>query len=156
MKGARRWLAALALAPLLGGCVGGVLEGQGPVTLAAVDPSLLETAQLLVFSFSTTQPCEELVDLAPAEIGAALADENAPLQPLENRQGTSHVFGDVPAGVPLAFFVLASAATRGELGQRIDFADLGGTVFAMACRDFEAAGGTRNDLPLTLFPVGLR
>lgn len=156
MSGPGRLAWTLALAALLGGCQGGVLVGDGPMTLAAVDPDLLETARLLVFSFSTTQPCAELVDRSPTAIGEALAGEDAPLQPVENSGEVSHVFGDVPPGTPVAFLVLASAANRDELGQRIDFMDLSGTVFGVACRDYQPAGGTRNDLPMTLFPVGLR
>lgn len=146
----------LALMSVLGGCRGAVLGGDGPMTLAAIDPELLETARLLVFSFSTTTGCADLVDMAPSEIGEALAGEEAPLQPVENAGEVSHVFGDVPPGQPVAFLVLASAAERDDLGQRIDFADLSGTVIAMACRDYQAEGGTRYDLPMTLFPVGLR
>ena len=141
---------------LLGSCRGAVQSGDGPLTLAAVDPDLLETARLLVFSFSTTMTCGVLVDRSPSGIGDVLADEDVPLQPVENDGDVSHVFGDVPANTPVAFLVLASSVDRSELGQRIDFADLSGTVFAVACRDYQAIAGTRADLPMTLFPVGLR
>ncbi len=125
------------------------------MTLAAVEPALLESARLLMFSFTTASACGDLVDLSPAAIGEALP-EDAPRQAVDHDGDVSHVFGDVPADTPVAFLVLASAASREELDERIDFADLGGTVFALACRDYRATGGTRVDLPLTLFPVGLR
>ena len=149
--------AALGLLTTLAvGCQGAVLEGDGPLTLAAVDPELLENARLLAFSFSTATSCAELVDRSPRAIGEVLAGESAPLQVVEVGDATSHVFGDVPAGVPVAFLALASAAERDARGARLDLADLGGSVFGGACRDYRAEGGTRHDLPLTLFPVGLR
>lgn len=156
MSASRAGAALCLLTALAAGCQGAVLEGDGPLTLAAVDPELLENARLLAFSFSTTTACAELVDRSPGGIGEALDDEDAPLQAVKVGDATSHVFGDVPAGVPVAFLVLASAADRDALGARIDFADLSGSVFGVACRDYRAEGGTRHDLPLTLFPVGLR
>ncbi len=149
-------LVVTALLPAAGGCRGAVLGGDGPMTLAAVDPDLLETARLLVFSFSATRTCSELVDLPPNGIGEALAGENVPLQPVDNDGDVSHVFGDVPPSTPIAFLVLASSKDRGELGQPFALADLSGSVFAMACRDYQATAGARTDLPMTLFPVGLR
>ena len=108
-----------------------------------------------MFSFSKTQTCVDLVDLSPAAIGDVLeaAAENAPLQILDPAT-VEHVFGKVQPNVPIAYFVLASART--DVGDNVAFGDLTGTVFAMACRDFAAPSGTRHDLPLTLFPVGLR
>lgn len=147
---------AVLVVGALGACQGGVIEGEGPITLAAVDPALLENARLLMFSFSVTTSCEGLIDLSPSGIGEALAAEDPPRQPADNDGEVSHVFGDVPANVPIAFLVLASSAEREQLGQRVDFADLTGTVFGIACRDYQATPGTRYDLPMTLFPVGLR
>lgn len=153
---ARHTGCALLALVAVAGCQGAIRSGDGPLSLAAVDPDLLENARTLVFSFSSTRSCGELVDRSPAAIGEALSGENVPLQPVDNDGDVSHVFGDVPADVPVAFLVLASAASRDEIGQRIELADLSGTVFALACRDHRATGGTRVDLPLTLFPVGLR
>ncbi|MCC7070626.1 MAG: hypothetical protein IT383_04845 [Deltaproteobacteria bacterium] len=140
----------------VGGCRGAVVQGDGSLSLAAVDPALLENARLLVFSFTTTQSCADLVDRSPRAMGEQLADEDAPVQAVENGDEVSHVFGEVPADVPASFVVLASSAARDELGQRIDLADLSGTVFAAGCRDYRAQAGTRVDLPVTLFPIGLR
>lgn len=139
---------------LLAGC-SGVIEGSSPVLLAALDPDLLREADTLLFSFSKTQTCSDLVDRSPAEISALLedAEENAPLQPIEPT-APEHVFGRVEPNVPTAYFVLASAKT--DLGPRLAFADFTNTVFAFGCRDFAAPSGTRHDLPITLFPIGLR
>lgn len=148
--------AALGVALTGAACQGGVESGDGPLSLAAVDPDLLARASLLIFSFATTAACADIVDASPSQIGAALAAENAPLQPVENGPDVSHVFGDVPPDTPVSFLVLATSANRAQLGARIDFADLSGTVFGVGCRDLEAPGGTRHDLLMTLFPVGLR
>jgi len=126
------------------------------ISLGAVDPSLVESTKLFVFSFSTTRTCADLINLDPGQIGGEVEAERAPLQPLEPGGEIEHVFGNVAPNVPIAFFVLSSSTERGDLGQRIEFADLNGSVFAMACRDFNAPSGTRSDLPMTLFPVGLR
>ena len=131
--------------------------GDSRISLSAVDPTLVPSTKLFVFSFSTTRTCADLMDLDPAAIGAEVEAERAPLQPLEpGGDAVEHVFGNVAPNVPIAFFVLSSSTSRGDLGQRIDFADLNGSVFAMACKDFNAPSGTRSDLPMTLFPVGLR
>jgi hypothetical protein len=147
----------LALLGASSACMPGWVDANSnsPVILGAVDPSLVQKAKTLVFSFSNTQTCADLVDLSPAQIGALLegADENAPLQILEPST-EEHVFGKVDPNIPIAYFVLASVKT--DFGQRVAFEDLSGTVFAMGCRDFAAPSGTRHDLPLTLFPVGLR
>lgn len=140
----------------LGGCRGAVMAGDGPMTLAAVDPDLLESARVLLFFFTASKTCADLVELSPAGMGDLLAGEDFSQQAVENDDDVHHVFGDVPADSPVAFMVLASSASRDQLGQRIELADLSGTVFALACRDHLATGGTRVDLPLTLFPVGLR
>ena len=143
-----------AVVALLMSCGGGV-DVSSPVLLGALDPDLLAKARTLVFSFSKTQQCAELVDLSPAQIGDLLeaAAENAPLQILDPTT-TEHVFGKVDPNVPIAYFVLASVRT--DFGQRVAFSDLAGSVFAMGCRDFSAPSGTRHDLPLSLFPIGLR
>lgn len=135
-------------------CAPGAVDADSPVLLGAMDPELVEKAKTLVFSFSSTQSCADLVDLSPAQIGDLLVDaeENAPLQILDPAS-EEHVFGKVQPNVPIAYFVLASVS---DFGQRVAFEDLSGTVFAMACRDFAAPSGTRHDLPLTLFPIGLR
>ncbi len=149
---------ALATCALLalGACRGAVVSGDGPLSLAAVDPALLENARLLVFSFSTMHTCADLVDRSPGSMGQRLAGEDAPVQAVDNDGAVSHVFGDVPADEPAAFIVLASSAARDELGERVELGDLSGTAFAVGCRDYRAQAGTRVDLPLTLFPVGLR
>lgn len=151
----RALLVAIAVVGL-GGCRGAVVGGDGPLTLAAVDPALLENARLLVFSFSTTRACADLVDRSPSGMGALLEGEDVPLQAVEPEDEVNHVFGDVPPDAPVAFLVLASSAARDELDQRIELADLTGTVFGVGCRDYRAVAGSRVDLPLTLFPVGLR
>lgn len=154
MTRALRSLAASSLLALAASCAGAV-DASSPVVLAALDPTLLSGARTLVFSFSKTQTCADIVDLSPAEIGDVLeaAPENAPLQLLDPST-VEHVFGKVDPGVPIAYFVFAS--TKTDFDQRVAFGDLAGTVFAMGCRDFTAPSGTRFDLPLTLFPVGLR
>lgn len=136
-------------------CQPGAVDANSPVVLGAVDPDLVAKARTLVFSFSNTQTCADLVDLSPSEIGEVLeaAQENAPLQILDPTT-EEHVFGKVDPNIPIAYFVLASVRT--DFGQRVAFSDLSGSVFAMGCRDFAAPSGTRHDLPLTLFPIGLR
>ncbi len=149
-------LSGLTALSFVASCSPGFVDANSNVTtLAAIDPDLVLKAKTLVFSFSNTQTCADLVDLSPAQIGALLvgADENAPLQILEPTT-EEHVFGKVDPDIPIAYFVLSSVKT--DVGQRVAFEDLSGTVFAMGCRDFNAPSGTRHDLPLTLFPVGLR
>lgn len=150
-------VATFAGALITSACQPGFIDASpsSPVVLAAIDPDLVLKAKTLVFSFSRTQTCADLVDLSPAQIGALLeeAEENAPLQIL-GPTTDEHVFGKVEPDVPIAYFVLSSVKT--DFGQRVAFEDLAGTVFAMGCRDFAAPSGTRHDLPLTLFPVGLR
>lgn len=154
MSAVSRVFGVFAACVLLMSC-GSAVEGSSPVILGALDPELLTKARTLVFSFSKTQTCADLVDLSPTEIGAALeaAAENAPLQILDPTT-SEHVFGKVDPNIPIAYFVLASVRT--DFGQRVAFSDLAGTVFAIGCRDFSAPSGTRHDLPMTLFPIGLR
>jgi hypothetical protein len=128
-------------------------SSHSPVTLQAFDPELLTDARTLVFSFSTTRVCADLMDLAPDALGELLQDEEPPLQLLDGAS-QEHVFGKVTPDVPIAYFVLASA--RSDFGQAVALRDLKGTVFGMACRELEVKSGTRQDLPMTLFPVGLR
>ena len=136
------------------GC-GGV-DASSPFALGALDPALLTNARSLAFSFSKTQKCVDLVDLSPLEIGAVLetAQEIVPLQILEGATTTEHVFGKVVPNVPVAFFVLASAGD--DFAPGAGFGDLAGTVFAMGCQDFLAPAGTRHDLSMSLFPIGIR
>ncbi len=142
----------VALAASAGGCAGAALDA-GPVSLASKDQALLDNASALIFSFSTAHTCADLVDLPPSAIGELLAPEGAPLQILD-ANAADHVFGKVPPDVPIAYFVLASSQATDN--QRVAFDQFTGTVFAVGCRDFSAPSGTRHDLPLTLFPVGLR
>jgi len=134
------------------GCVG-VVDADSPVSLGALDPDLIANAQTLIFSFSTTKTCKDIVDKSPTEIQSLLAPEGAPLQILTPQQD-EHVFGKVPPDVPIAYFVLASSSQ--STNQRVEFEQFQGSVFAVGCRDFSAPSGTRHDLPLTLFPTGLR
>ena len=149
--------ALVALACALSGCAGAAFDtADGSLGLAATDPSIVTDAATIIFSFSTTKACKDLVDLGPVEIGTLLAPEGAPLQtePAHSSEASAHVFGRVPPGKSIAYFVLASS--RANAPERVSFADFKGTVFAIACRDFNADSGTRHDLPMTLFPVGLR
>lgn len=134
------------------GCAPGI-DANNPVSLSAFDPELLVDTKTFVFSFSTTKTCADLMDLAPDALDEALAAEEAPLQLLAPGVD-EHVFGKVTPDVPIAYFVLASA--KGDLGQLVQLRDFKGTVFAMGCRDLTVRSGTRQDLPITLFPVGLR
>ena len=148
-----RILLSVAVLVATASCGGGVFDADSPVALGAIDPDLITNAQALIFSFSTTKTCKDLVDLGPEEIGTLLAPEGAPLQILPP-DSVDHVFGKVPPDKPIAYFVLASS--RANLNQRVEFAQFKGSVFAVGCRDFSAPSGTRHDLPITLFPVGLR
>ncbi|HEY4221708.1 MAG TPA: hypothetical protein VGO62_10200 [Myxococcota bacterium] len=144
---------AIALA-LSASCAGAVLDsGDGSSSLAATDPALIENARSLIFSFSTKKTCADLVDLGPAEIAAALASEAAPSQIIAPTE-EFHVFGKVPPNTPIAYFVLASSSPKPAAPVGLE--TFRGSVFAMGCRDFNAPSGTRHDLPLTMFPVGLR
>jgi hypothetical protein len=139
------------------GCAGAVFDtADGSLGLAATDPSIVADAATIIFSFSTTKACKDLVDLGPGDLATELAPEAAPLQtePAHSKDAQAHVFGRVPPDKAIAYFVLASS--RANAPERVGFADFKGTVFAMACRDFTAGSGTRHDLPLTLFPIGLR
>lgn len=151
-------LAAVGAAGVLAVLVGGAgcgprIDANNPVSLSAFDPELLVDTKTFVFSFSTTKTCADLMDLAPDALDDALASEQAPLQLLAPGVD-EHVFGKVTPDVPIAYFVLASA--KGDLGQLVQLRDFKGTVFAMGCRDLTVRSGTRQDLPITLFPVGLR
>ena len=140
-------LCVLALgAAACGGSVGGGM-------VAAEDAALLEDAETLVFSFSSEAACEDLVDEDPAGIGDKLG--GAPLQ-LVDPDEESYTFGKVPANTDVAYLVLVSAATKAELGNRPQFESLAGTVFGIGCRDLNAASGSRQDLPITVFAAGLR
>ena len=136
-----------------GGCSGGFINADSPVALGAFDPELINKAQTLIVSFSTTKTCKDIVDKSPTEIQGLLEPEGAPLQILTPDRD-EHVFGKVPPDAPIAYFVLASASQ--STNQRVEFDQFQGSVFAVGCRDFSAPSGTRHDLPLTLFPTGLR
>ena len=153
MNGCCFFCVVSAAVTLMATSCGGAVDGSAPVVFG--DLELLSKARTLVFSFAKTQTCANLVDLSPVEIGTLLenAQENAPLQLLD-ATATEHVFGKVDPNTATAYFVLAS--TRADFGKRVAFSDLSGTVFAMGCRDFSAAAGTRQDLAISLFPIGLR
>lgn len=136
----------------MGGAVSAATDEQ--VVLQALDPELLSEVESFVFSFSKTRTCAQLVDLGPEQIGALLEDERPPIQVLPGGATAEHVFGLVEPGVPVAYFVFASS--RPAANERLALADFAGTVFAMGCTDHSAQAGTRRDLPLQLFPVGLR
>ena len=103
-------------------CGSGVVNGVGGMRLAIVDPALLLESQALVFTFSQTRTCADLINLSPAAIGAALAEEEElAIQKLPlvaglgdvDRDGigddraVAHTFGEVPPNVSAAFLVLA-------------------------------------------------
>lgn len=144
---------ALFTSALACACGGAFVDGDMPVSLAAQDATLVQSTRTFIFSFSQTKTCADLVDLGPNEIADTLAPEGAPLQILDPALN-EHVFGKVPPDVPIAYFVLASSTTSPN--PRVQFGDFGNSVFAIGCRDFSAPSGTRHDLPLTLFPLGLR
>jgi hypothetical protein len=133
----------------LAGCSGGVAAGM----IGAEDAALLEEARTLIFSFSSDASCADLVNEDPAGIGDKLG--GAPLQ-LVDPDEESYTFGKVPANTDVAYLVLVSAASKAELGNRPQFDTLEGTVFGIGCRDLNAASGTRQDLPITVFAAGLR
>lgn len=133
----------------LAGCAGGVAGGM----VGAEDAALLGEARTLIFSFSSDATCADLVNEDPAGIGDKLG--GAPLQ-LVDPEEESYTFGKVPANTDVAYLVLVSAASKAELGNRPQFDSLEGTVFGIGCRDLNAASGTRQDLPITVFASGLR
>ena len=150
----RRHLRTCSLALLVTSCAGAV-EMSSPILLGASEADLLTKARSLVFSLSTTRTCADLVDLSPSQIDSALAEagEDAPVQVL-SAPSSEHVFGKVDPTVPIAYFVLASAKTVADAP--LALSDLAGSVFAIGCRDFQAPSGSKHDLPITLFPLGLR
>lgn len=158
----------LFMAFALPSCGSGVVDGVGGMRLAIVDPALLLESQALVFTFSQTRTCADLINLSPAAIGAALAqEEGLAVQKLPlvagfgdvDRDGigddraVAHTFGEVPPNVSAAFLVLAVTQ---EPPDDFAFADLAGTSIAIGCRDLVPRPGKRHDLPLALFPSGLR
>jgi hypothetical protein len=135
------------------GCMGGALDGT---SLTATDQALFDEAATLVFSFSSDAKCADLVNADPKGIGDQL--QGAPLQlvDLEREPSDSYTFGKVPPNEDIAYLVLLSSRSKTELGDHAQFSSLKGSVFAIGCRDFNAASGTRHDLPITVFPSGLR
>ncbi len=150
------------------------VDTVGPTRLAESEPGLLNSARALVFTFSSTAACAELVDASAEAIDDILNDEGgedanrAAIQRIpmlrgkvDDRRGAAefvdddakHTFGKVPSGVPVALLALALDE---DPTAEFAVADLKGSIFAVACRNVVLEPGERVQVPLVLAPAGLR
>ena len=158
----------LSLSFSLVGC-GVDVDAFGPARLSATDPALIESAGAVIFTFSSTTGCSELVDAAVADLVDAIGSEPEPsVQRIPMLRGqvdpdrggpkgfddvdAAHTFAAVPAGVPVA---LVALAVDRDPGDGFSLVDVTGTVFASACRDVSFEPGKRVEVPLVLAPAGL-
>ena len=156
------------LCVLVAGC-GVDVDAFGPARLSATDPALLDSAGAMVFTFSSTAGCANLIDAPVADVVDAVDREPEPsVQRIPMLRGqvdpdrggpagfddvdAAHTFSTVPASVPVALLALA---VDQDPGDGFALADVAGHVFARACREVTFEPGKRVEIPLVLAPAGL-
>jgi hypothetical protein len=149
-----RWFPVALCSAALCAC-GPIVDVAGePLALASTDPGLLDAAGTLAFTFTTGQTCVQVLASTPSQIATA-QQADAPLQVVRVRDDAEvvqHTFGQVASNTDSAFVVLASTLEAPPQ----NLAEFEDTVFAMGCRDFSSEPGKKQDLPLAIFPAGLR
>lgn len=159
----RRTLQGLMLswvAPLFA-CLSPIELADGSaLELSVTDPALLDEIRSLVavmyFNPNEQNPCRLLLaeDLSSLAARDPLASQAFDAHPAED-DAAGHTFGNVGASGPYTFLLLGSTRSRAELAAP-PLASAMGSVIAMGCEEIEVLQGSRYDLRLTLFPVGLK
>jgi hypothetical protein len=132
------------------------VDGQ-TTEIAATDPELLDAIESLSFLFyndaDAENGCGALVDLDAVEL-----DDRQPVshQGINVADRTEHAFGAITGAGRRAFVVLGSVRPLAMAEQADPLPLLPGTIVAVGCRELDVVEGTRFNLPVVLFPAGLR
>lgn len=172
----KRALAALALPLALVACDAPAprpLEldlGVGTTRLALTDPALVAPLQsfiaLMYFNPDGLNACADLVDASLEELKerGPLASQVVALE----GEGSSdqHAFGNVGENGVHSFLLLGSRKPKGHLRFPIEGAngvetsdplvEGAGSVIAIGCEEVDVRQYQRFDVPISLFPAGLR
>lgn len=125
--------------------------------IAATDPALLETIRSLSFLFfddaEEENGCGTLVDLDAVQL-----DARGPVshQGINVSDRTEHAFGAITGPGRRAFMILGSVRPLAMAEQADPLPLLPGTIVAIGCRELDVVEGTRFNVPIVLFPAGLR
>lgn len=151
----------VGLGLLTTGCLAPIeLHDGSQVQLAVTDPEIVDELESLIavmyFDPNGANACADLVDddLDGLVERGPRANQAVPARPGEDGGG-EHAFGNVGAGGPHSFLLLGSVRPVAELG-REPLANARGSVIAVGCEELEVLQNRRYDLPVTLFPAGLR
>jgi hypothetical protein len=132
----------------------------GTAELAATAPELIDEMQSVVavvfYNFGGENACAELVD-APLDDIAAREPFARQAVPLEDTVGLGHTFGNIGASGDYSFLLLGSFRETGALLAGADpILAARGSVIAIGCEEQRVLQNYRYDLPITLFPAGVR
>lgn len=150
------------LVAVVGGCLSPItLEDGSQVELAVTDPELAAELESLVavmyFNPGGDNGCAALLDedLDALHARQPRANQAFPARPEEEGGGT-HTFGNVGASGDYSFLLLGSVRPRAALSGDAPLLAARGSVVAAGCEELQVLQNHRYDLPLTLFPAGLR
>jgi hypothetical protein len=150
---------ALALASACQGDPAAVIDvGAGTLRLPLTDPALLERVPSLItlmyLNLEGINPCAELVDASVAEL---VARSPSARQVIDLGATSRHAFGNIGAGGAYSFVLLGSTKPPEALVNQTDvLAAASGSVVAVGCEEVFVRQHHRFDVPITLFPAGLR
>ncbi len=174
----RRWAGVAALALLVaGGCVQpaprylDVDLGPGQARLAISDPALLEPLKsfiaLMYWNPDGLNACADLVDtsLQDLEARGPLASQVVSLE--GDDSSDEHAFGNVGESGVHSFLLLGSLKPKGLLRFQVDdgsgatvssnpLVEGHASVIAVGCEEVDVRQFQRFDVPISLFPAGLR
>lgn len=173
----KRALLALAMGLSLFGCgapAPRTLEldlGVGTARLALTDPALVRPLKsfvaLMYFNPDGLNACADLVDADLAELRdrGPLASQVVALEG-EGKSG-EHAFGNVGESGVHSFLLLGSLKPKGLLKFALEgengepqssdpLVECAGSVIAVGCEEVDVRQYQRFDVPISLFPAGLR
>lgn len=145
--------------------------GVGEARLALTDPTLLEPLKsfvaLMYWNPDGLNACADLVDedLAQLDARGPLASQ---VVALEGENGSDeHAFGNVAESGVHSFLLLGSLKPKGLLKFEVDgesgeasssnpLVEGRGSVIAVGCEEVDVRQYQRFDVPISLFPAGLR
>lgn len=142
--------------------------GAGEARLALTDPALLEPLKsfvaLMYWNPDGLNACADLVDedLAALDARGPLASQ---VVALEGEAGSdAHAFGNVAEGGVHSFLLLGSLKPKGLLKFELEggaqrsnpLVEGEGSVIAVGCEEVDVRQYQRFDVPISLFPAGLR
>lgn len=132
--------------------------GAGTLRLPLTDPALVgelgSVITLMYLNLGGMNPCADLVDASVDQLA-----ERGPSarQAIDLSSSSHHAFGNIGAGGDYSFLLLGSTKPHGAIASQPDLlAAARGSVVAMGCEEVYVRQNYRFDVPITLFPAGLR